>query len=104
MSKYVVQIDGQNFLVDFEGNVAKRGFITFRCVEAPDVHSAEYAAVQLLRDDQDLRAVVKNESSDPPVMNVIEVNEVESFDDMESHNALIWYDVTPKRWWQFWRH
>ena len=103
MPKYLVQIDAHNFLIDVDGSTTKRGFITFMHVEAYDPTSAEYKAVQMLRDDQDLRALVRNESADPPVMDVLEIAELESFKGVETQLGRIWYEMNPKRWWQFWR-
>jgi hypothetical protein len=100
--KYVVQIDAENFLIDVEGVVAKRGFITFKYVEAEDPGAAELAAVQMIRDDQELRPLVQNAASDPPLMSMLSIQEVESFDEAERF-PTIWYDMNPKRWWQFWR-
>jgi hypothetical protein len=100
--KYVVQIDAENFLIDVDGEVAKRGFITFTCVESDDPDSAELAAVQMIREDQDLRPLVKNAASDPPRMSMVSIHEVESFDEVEGLGK-IWYDMNPKRWWQLWR-
>jgi len=103
MSKYQVQIEAQNFLVDLEGSVAKRGFFTFRYVEADDKNAAENSAVQMLRDDQELRELVRNDTSDPPTMDVIDITELETFDGIDNESGRIWYDMNPKRWWQFWR-
>ena len=103
MPKYQVQIDASNFLVDIGGSTSKRGFLTARYVEADDPTSAEAAAVQMIRDDQDLRALVQNDRTDPPVIDVIEISELESFDGVENQPGRIWYDMNPKRWWQFWR-
>jgi hypothetical protein len=102
MPKYVVQIEAENFLIEVDGVVAKRGFITFKCVEAEDAESAELTAVQMIRDDQELRPLVQNEVSDPPCMSMISIHEVESFDEVEGLGK-IWYEMNPKRWWQFWR-
>ena len=103
MPKYQVQIEAQNFLVNLDGSVAKRGFLTFRYVEADDKNAAENSAVQMLRDDQELRELVKNNTSDPPIMDVIDITELETFDGIENESGRIWYDMIPKRWWQFWR-
>lgn len=104
MLKCAVQIDARNFLVDLDGSIAKRGFITLRYLEAADADAAEVAAVQLLRDDQELRAIVKNDPADPPTMDVLEIAEVESFGGIGDQTCgRIWYDMDPKRWWQFWR-
>lgn len=103
MPKYRVQIDAKNFLVEMEGKLGKYGFITFRFVEADDPTAAETAAVQMLRDDQELRSMVKNQAGDPPVMDVLEIAELESFDGVGTNPGRIWYEMNPKRWWQFWR-
>lgn len=104
MPKYQVDINGESFFVAIEGNLAKHGFFTRRFVEAVDPPSAEDAAVQMLREMQSLRDLVKNEADDPPVMNVTEITEIETFEGMETlEPGLIWYEEAPKRWWQFWR-
>jgi hypothetical protein len=103
MGKYRVQIEGKNFLLEMNGKVAEYGFITFRFVEAEDHSAAEDNAVQMLRGDQRLRDLVKNDRADPPVMDVLEIAELESVDEMPQQPGLIWYPVNPKRWWQFWR-
>ncbi|MBI5722961.1 MAG: hypothetical protein HZA50_03305 [Planctomycetes bacterium] len=86
-----------------DGKVAKHGFITFRFVEADDPDAAENAAVQQLRDDQELRVLVRNDKHDPPMMDVIEILERDSFDGIGTQPGRIWYEMNPKRWWQFWR-
>ena len=103
MPKYCVQIEASNFLVDIEGKLAKHGFLTLKFVEADDPIAAENTAVQMLRDDEELRVIVKNDSMDPPVMDVMEIIEVDSFDGVDSRMDRIWYEINPKRWWQFWR-
>ena len=45
MPKYRVQIDGRNFLIDIDGEVTKRGFITFRYVEADDPDFEQLARI-----------------------------------------------------------
>ncbi len=103
MAKYLVQIDAKNFLVEMEGKLAKHGFITFRYVEAADPVTAENEAVQMIRDDEELRSLVRNDPADPPVMAVLEIAELESFDGADIPPGRIWYEMSPKRWWQFWR-
>ena len=103
MPKYQVQIEASNFLVEMEGRTAKHGFITFKYIEADDPTSAENMAVQMIRDDQQLRDLVQNGSDDPPVMDVTQIAELESFPDQENQPGRIWYAMHPKRWWQFWK-
>ena len=84
MLKYKVEINGANFLIDMEGRTAKHGFFTIRYVEAPDGAAAENAAVQMIRDTQRLRDLVRNAPDDPPVMDVTSVIELASLDGIEN--------------------
>jgi hypothetical protein len=104
MPVYRVEINAKNFLVDLGGTVAKYGFVTHRFVTADDAASAENAAVEVLRNDGELRSMVKNQPGDPPVMDVTEIIEL----DGQANQPLgqpgrLWYELNPKRWWQFWR-
>lgn len=104
MPKYQVEINGRNFLVDFEGRVAKHGFFTTRCVDAADPAVAENAAVQMIRETQQLRDLVHNTSGDPPIMEVTQIVELESFDGIENREpGFVWYVEDSRRWWQFWK-
>ena len=103
MPKYRVQIDAKNFLVNMDGATAKYGFITYRFVDAPDPVAAENSAVQMIRDDQELRDLVLNDKNDPPVMDVEEIAEIESADASPEQPGRVWYEMNPRRWWQFWR-
>ncbi|HEX5446603.1 MAG TPA: hypothetical protein VFW87_22485 [Pirellulales bacterium] len=52
----------------------------------------------------DDRALVKNQPDDPPVIDVTEIAELEAADDGTLEQpGRIWYEMNPKRWWQFWR-
>lgn len=103
MPKYSVQIHAQNYLVDMSNKIAKHGFITWEFVEAADATAAENLAIQMVRDDEELCAQVRNDSADPPTMDVMEIIEFESFDGINTNLGRVWYEVKPKRWWQFWR-
>jgi hypothetical protein len=104
MPKYKVEINGQNFLIDAAGHVAKHGFYTIRFVEAIDPAAAENSAVQMIRETPGLRDLVRNTSDDPPVMDVDQIVELESFDGIEHREpGFVWYAESPRRWWQFWK-
>lgn len=104
MPKYKVEINGANFLIDMEGRPAKHGFFTIRFVEAPDAAVAENDAVQMIRDTQRLRDLVRNAPDDPPVLDMIGITEMESFDGIETPDlGFVWYEERPRRWWQSWR-
>jgi hypothetical protein len=80
MKKYSVLVRGENFLIKFEGEDQKLGFYTTAFVEAKDEDEASKKAVDLLRDDQEFKRSVSNDQSDPPLMFVDEIAELESFD------------------------
>jgi hypothetical protein len=104
MPNYEVEINGQNFMIDMDGRVAKHGFFITRFVEVTDPAAAENAAVQMIRETQRLRDIVRNDSGDPPVMDVTSIVELESFEGIENREpGFVWYEERPKRWWQFWR-
>ena len=104
MPAYRVMINGQNFLVERDGRVAKHGFFTTRIVEASDPVAAEHAAVPMIRETQRLRDLVRNDPGDPPVIDVTSIVELESGEEVESRETgFVWYEERPRRWWQFWR-
>lgn len=104
MPGYKVMINGRNFLIEMEGRVAKYGFYTSRFVEAEDPTAAEYAAVQMIRETQRLRDVVRNPPEDRPVMDVTSIEEVDTFPPIERREpGFVFYEENPRRWWQFWR-
>jgi hypothetical protein len=104
MPKNKVEINGANFLIEMEGRPAKHGFFTTRFVDVPDAAAAEKAAVQMIRETQRLRDLVRNTPDDPPVMFVIGITEIESFAGIENLDlGFAWYEDRPRRWWQFWK-
>jgi hypothetical protein len=104
MPKYQVDINGQNFLIEMEGKLGRYGFFTIRYVEAADAKAAENGAVEMIRTTQRLRELVRNGPDDPPIMDVTEIAELESFNKIENMEpGFIWYEEKPKRWWQFWK-
>lgn len=104
MPKYKVLINGANFLIEMDGRIAKYGFFTTRFVEATDADAAENTAVQMIRETQRLRDLVRNAPDDPPVMDVIGISEQESFNGIKNQvPGFAWYEENPERWWQFWR-
>jgi hypothetical protein len=83
MKKYRVLVKGRNFRLLFQERrktVTKiTGFYTTRCVVASDPVAAELRAVDLIRRDSKLKQSVRNSRADPPIMDVIEIEEVEAF-------------------------
>jgi hypothetical protein len=80
VNQYRVLLRGQNFLLNYEGKVQRLGFYTTRFVEADNEAAAEEKALARLRDDPTLRAAVLNEQSDPPMMFIEEISQLDSFD------------------------
>jgi hypothetical protein len=104
MPAYRVMINGQNFLIEMDGRVAKHGFFTTRIAESPDPAAAEHAAVQMIRQTQRLGDLVRNDPDDLPVMDVTSIVDLESIEEYESRETgFVWYEERPRRWWQFWR-
>jgi hypothetical protein len=84
MSKYRVLISGENFLLNFDGQVQKLGFYVTRVVDAQNPNDAELAAVDLVRRDSRLKGNVLNQSDDPPMLYAEEIEEVEESSDGEN--------------------
>ena len=83
MKKYKVLLQGDNFLLDFDGKPEKHGSYTTIFVEAIDPEEAEKISINLIRNDPDLKAAVLNRQDDPPMIYTNEVNELISFEDIE---------------------
>lgn len=103
MPKYGVMIHGQNFLVELDGRTEKRGFYTWRYVEAGDPDSAVQMATQSLREEKPLRDMVRNGEEDRPFMDVDDLREFDISEELPAPTGFLWYPMRPKRWWQFWR-
>ena len=100
MPRYLVQVNASNLLVDMDGRRGKYGFIALRKVEAADRLAAGQLAVQMVKDDEEIRALLLNEPADAPVF---EAQKVGEGDGTPVADGRIWYEMNPKRWWQFWR-
>ena len=80
MKKYRVFVRGENFLVRGDEQDQKLGFYTTVYVEALDEQSAEFKAMALLRADQKLVRITLNSQSNPPMMYMEEIDELETFE------------------------
>jgi hypothetical protein len=103
MPIYVFRILGENFHATIDDKQATYGFFTYRVAEADDATTAENHAMQMLRDDEGLRELVQNPADDPPTMRIDDTYEIERHEDFEDAEGFIWFEMKPKRWWQFWR-
>ncbi len=84
MGRYRVMLNGKNFWMKVDDEPQRLGFYTTRFVEAPNSDQARQHALRLVREDPKLAGMVLNESSDPPMLSVGEIEEVESFEEFES--------------------
>ncbi len=95
-------MNGQNFLVDMDGKVAKHGFFQNIFLESETPEQAEELAVQKIRENVDLKAITQNAKDDPPVIFLEEMSELESFDGVEEMEpGKVWF--LEKKWWKFWK-
>ncbi len=84
MKKFSVFLRGENFFILVDDVPQRTGFYTTRYVEAKDEAEAEQRAVDAFRQEGHLRDVVLNNPSDPPMLFAEEIDEIESFDGIES--------------------
>ena len=80
MKKYIVRLEGRNYLLADKGGARRFGFATTRNVEATSPEAAEKTAVEKIRADEELNASVLNDASDPPHVTATHHVEVDSFD------------------------
>ena len=92
MPAYSVTINGRNFLTDIEGEQKKLGFFTAREVEAHDPEAAEAAAVRSVRDNERLRATIRNTPEDPPMLFVEEIVKIDAVQADKPVPGFAFYD------------
>lgn len=77
MKKYEVVLTGKNFIIK-EDELRRIGFYTTRVVEATSVEEAKNVALSKIRNDNRLIEIVNNDESDPPMLFINELKELES--------------------------
>jgi hypothetical protein len=77
--KYVVMLEGRNYLVASGDETRRMGFFTTRHVEAVSGAAADKRAIREIRADPDLNARIVNPPADPPRLAVTRHIQVESF-------------------------
>ena len=91
--KYIVMLEGRNFIFDYEGEPTRFGFSTTRHIEAADPEEAERRAIQDVLEDDQLNASLLNDPSNPPRVTMTRSIEVESFDsDLSPQLGYIFYE------------
>ncbi len=93
MKKYRLFIEGKNFYIKNEGIVKKTGFFTNRYIEAIDNSSAEIMALDLIK--KELKGLILNDRSDPPLMFIKKNEELISFgDNLVPGTGFSWFEDT----------
>jgi len=65
---YAIILEGQNFEVNFDGEIQNLGFYTTRIVKANSIDEAEDKAIQLIRNAQSLiNMMVENSQFEPRI-------------------------------------
>ena len=92
MLAFEVRVNGRNFLIERERTFEKYGFFTNIYLKAQNVTEAEYIAMHILRNNDQLRLSVRNEKNDPPTMYADQITEIFNYDEIEhKEQGLIWY-------------
>lgn len=91
---YQVDVVGENYLVNMNGNTRKLGFVTSKYVEAPSLEEAERLALRLVK--LHLRGKVLNNDADPPQLLVAESLKLEKLSGgpQETALGLVWYPMS----------
>ncbi len=93
MKKYVVMLEGRNFIFAHEGEPKLYGFSATRDIEASNPDDANRKAIQEVRDDEELNASLMNSPSNPPRISVMRHIEVKAFDSSTRHKlGYIFYE------------
>lgn len=90
MNKYNVTVEGSNFLINIEKIDQKYGFFTTRFINAENSLSAEKKALDYIRNE--LKDIVLNEQSDPPMMFLDKIEKAETFGDQKTPGSgFTWF-------------
>jgi hypothetical protein len=101
MPSYRALIEGRNFLVSVEGRTRRHGFYQTVFVQAADPIVAEADAIQIVKDDAQLKQMTQNDQSDPPMLLLDSLYEIEASGTPPDVTGRTYY--VEKHWWQFWR-
>ena len=80
MQKYLVTVHGENLLAKVEGVQQKFGFVTNVSIEGFTQPDAEARAIELVREDNEIRDMALNTKDDPFTLSTVEAIEIETFD------------------------
>jgi hypothetical protein len=90
MHQYKIEIEGRNYLIRFEAEIKRVGFFTTRWIDTSDPESAKIQAIELVQNE--LRDLILNERSNPPVLLVQRVSVVDASERSSSKGGgFTWY-------------
>ena len=95
-------MNGQNYLMRFDGKERKQGFFQNIFLDADNPGQAESLAVAKIRFNKNLNEAVLNGKDDPPRIVLDTIWELDDFNDVENLEADRSFYIE-KRWWQFWK-
>jgi len=91
--KYIVSLEGRNYIMESDGEPTRFGFFTTRHVVATSSEEAAQRAIDSVRADAELNASLLNAPEDPPRVAVTKQVVVESFDvDHSPELGYIFYE------------
>lgn len=90
MNKYKIILEGRNCYIEIDGVVNAHGFFATRFIEAEDPGIAEKRAADLVQEE--LKGILLNDPSNPPLIHLAEIHELPSFDDnLVPGGGFSWY-------------
>jgi hypothetical protein len=78
MKTYEILMAGENFLVEVDGKIAKKGFFQSISLEVESAEEAEGFAIKHIREDSELQSITRNPQDDPPRLFVEELAEIKN--------------------------
>ena len=92
MPKFALIMNGQNFLVNWDGQLRRKGFYKSVRVRAEDEDAAELAAVEIIRADQSIQKLVQNFSGNPPMIFLDQIAKLRWYQHLKTPAGATWYD------------
>lgn len=99
MKHYRLLLNGQNFLVSYEGELTYMGFYTTRFVVASSPEEAELKAIDNVRNGEKLRGIVLNTKENDqkrPMLFMDAIYEIEE-KDIEKDYGFGWYRMDEEK-------
>lgn len=104
MNKYQILMNVDNIYLLFDGKPKLMGYYQTVKVEAETPEHAELQAVEIIRNDEEIKSIwIKEKQTSAPRIFAEEIYAVEEFDEeiKGEQTGRTFYPV--KQWWQFWK-